>query len=169
MDSKTLQEHAPKQLERVLAFFARVEAKASLVFAVDSALLGVLAVNLRKQDLSDPIAMGLFAGAIVLFGASLFYVYRCSFPDLKGGHSSLIYFNEVSKLREQEYVKSFRGMSTEEFLDDVLSQAWRNSQILTKKFAAIKTAFILTALGLAPWIGFLILASLRHPELPAVK
>jgi hypothetical protein len=80
-----------------------------------------------------------------------------------------VYFAEVAKLREQEYLKSFRAMTDDELADDYLGQAWRNAQILSEKFRAMKIAFILTGLGLAPWLWFLILASLSHSQVPAVK
>jgi hypothetical protein len=39
-----------KQLDRILGFFPRVEAKASFVFAVDTGMLGFAVLNMRKED-----------------------------------------------------------------------------------------------------------------------
>ena len=163
MDKNALHDLAPKQLDRILGFFARVEAKASFLFAVNSALLGSLAVHVQKTDFERLANLASLVVALTLIGLSFYFVYRCSFPNLHGGNSSLIYFAEIAKLREQEYLKSFRTLSADEFADDALAQAWRNSQILTEKFHAIRIAFILTGLGLAPWALFLVLASMGHP------
>jgi hypothetical protein len=41
---------AERQLDRVLSFFPRVDAKASFLFALDTGLLALLALNLRQDD-----------------------------------------------------------------------------------------------------------------------
>lgn len=167
MNRPTLMELAPKQLDRVLAFFARVEAKASFVFAINSAMLGTLAVHVERSDLKSwPHMLSLIFAGIGL-AVSFFYVYRCSYPNLKGGRSSLIYFREIAALREQQFVKNFRSISEDDFIDDTLSQVWRNSQILNQKFKALKVAFILTGASLIPWTAFLALAAIYHA--PIVK
>lgn len=169
-EKKELGDLAHKQLDRVLSFFARVEAKASFGFAVNSALLGVVAVHIERSDLErwqHLIALGAFAIGIAV---SYYFIYRCSFPNLAGGHKSLVYFKEVGKLREVDYIASFRAMSSEAYIDDVLGQTWRNSQILAEKFWAVRIAFIATGFALLPWTAFLILASINHaPALQLVK
>jgi hypothetical protein len=107
MDTKRRLEIASGQLDRVLGFFARVEAKASFVFAVDSTVLGLVAVNIQFGDLSNWLIVTPAAVCILLVGASLFYVYRCSFPSLTGGTNSLIYFREIAKRREAEFIEQF--------------------------------------------------------------
>ncbi|WP_316228483.1 Pycsar system effector family protein [Bradyrhizobium sp. SZCCHNR1039] len=166
MDKSKISELAPKQLERVLSFFTRVEAKASFIFAINSALLGTLVLHVERSDFADwrrYIALG---AAAVGLATSFYYVYRCSFPALSGGHQSLIYFKEIAKLREQTFVKSFRDLEEDDYVNDLLSQTWRNSQILTEKFRTIKIAFIATALTLLPWSTYLALASMSHLSLP---
>lgn len=166
MDKSKLTELAPKQLERVLGFFARVEAKANFVFAVNSALLGGLAIHVERSDFNEwhrYVALGL---AVVGLATSYYYVYRCSFPTLGGGHRSIIYFKEIARLREQTFVKTFRDLEEDDYVDDVLSQTWRNSQILTEKFRTIKIAFIATGLALLPWSLYLALASMSHLAIP---
>lgn len=166
MDDDRLIEVAPKQLDRVLSFFARVEAKASFLFAINSAFLGILAVHVERSDFNDCPRYVSLALAAVGLATSFYYVYRCSFPNLTGGHRSLIYFKEIAKLREQDYIKSFKSMPDNDYVDDVLSQAWRNSEILAEKFRAIKIAFIVTGVTLLPWSVYLALASISHLALP---
>jgi hypothetical protein len=166
MDNSRLIELAPKQLERVLGFFVKVEAKANFVFAIDSGLLGTLALHVERSDFNDwrrCVALGLAAAGLAI---SYYFVYRCSFPTLSGGHQSLIYFREIAKLREQTFVKNFRDLDDDDYIDDLLSQTWRNSQILTEKFRTIKIAFLATGLSLVPWSSYLVLASMSHLALP---
>jgi hypothetical protein len=162
MDEEKLSEVAPKQLDRILSFFARVEAKASFIFAVDSALLGTLAVHVERSDFEKTFTVLLLSSFGSALAASYLYIYRSASPNLDGGHSSLIYFREIAKLREQEFVKAFRTQTDDTYVDDVLSQVWRNSQILTEKFSAVKKAFAFTGLSLLPWAAFLIFFSLTH-------
>lgn len=157
MDQKQVLELAPKQLDRVLAFFARVEAKASFVFAMNSALLGVLAVHLQRDDFKNwGTGLGIAIFAIGL-ATSYYFVFQSSFPRLAGGQSSLIYFKTIAALREEQFVKQFTSQSDKDLANDLLCQIWRNSQILTAKFHAVKIAFILTGLCLLPWTYLLIL------------
>jgi Family of unknown function (DUF5706) len=162
-------EIAAKQLDRTLGFFARVESKASFLFAVDSAMLGVLALNLQKEDFSLWLPSGSAGLSAALLLASLFFVYRCTFPSLKGGHASLVYFREIAKMREAEYISAFKALSPAKLTDDFISQTWRNSEILAAKFDYMKIAFMLTASALVPWCTFLVFASVVHSHLPVLK
>ena len=166
MDKGKISDVAPKQLDRILSFFARVEAKASFIFAVDSALLGTLAVHVERSDFEKAFTVLLLSLFGIAIAASYLYIYRSASPNLDGGHSSLIYFREIAKLREQEFAKAFRAQTDESYIDDVLSQVWRNSQILTEKFTAVKKAFLFAGLSLLPWTAFLIFSSLIHVATP---
>src|SRR6185437_14325723 len=64
---------AEKQLDRVLGFFPRVEAKASFLFALDVGLLGYGAVHLGREDLHSVYVAAFGAAFIVLTVASLFH------------------------------------------------------------------------------------------------
>lgn len=158
-----------KQLDRVLSFFPRVEAKASFLFAVNSTMLGVLALNVQRVDFFSWSHSTAAIASMGLLAASLWFIYRCTFPNLAGGHSSLIYFREIAKLREAEFIAAFRSLSKGRLFDDLASQTWRNSEILTIKFRSMKTAFILTALALIPWTAFLLIASVTHSQFPIIK
>jgi hypothetical protein len=169
MGPKQRLEIASQQLDRVLGFFARVEGKASFVFAIDSALLGLIAINLQRDDLTNWVVMTPAAICVVLLCVSLFYIYRCSFPYLAGGQRSLIYFREIASLREVEFIERVSKIEEEAYATDMLGQVWRNSEILSKKFNAIKAAFILTAISLAPWFVFLAVTSVVHPHLVSFR
>lgn len=169
MAGKADLEFAAKQLDRILGFFPRVEAKASFLFALNSGMLGILAINIKKEDLVLWQHVLPILVAVLLLSASLYFAYRCTFPSLKGGSASLIYFAEIAKLREANYIESIKSADTEQLTDDFLGQAWRNSEILALKFSAIKNAFALTAAALIPWVIFLVLASVTHANLAVVR
>lgn len=160
---------AAKQLDRILGFFPRVESKASFLFAVDTALLGALAVNLQKHDLQVWYQVACVGLSAVLIALSFYCVYRCIFPSLGGGHASLVYFREIARMREAEYLNAMKALQPQQLIDDCLSQVWRNSEILTEKFDWAKRSFVLTGFALVPWSISLVLIALNHPTLPVFK
>ena len=151
-----------KQLDRVLSFFPRVEAKASFLFALDTGLLALVALNLQLDDFRVWFLVLPAAVALLIIGASLYFLYRCSFPLLKGGANSLVYFREIAKRTEAKFIDEFIAQNDDAHIRDLLGQVWRNSEILKMKFDAMKIAFILSAIALLPWIIFLALTAVVH-------
>ena len=86
-----------------------------------------------------------------------------AFPSLKGGHDSLIYFREISKT-ESKFIEEFVAQSDDAHLKDLLSQVWRNSEILKAKFNHISSAFNWMALAILPWVGSLVLLATHFPS-----
>jgi hypothetical protein len=142
---------AKAQLDLVLSFFTRVETKLSVVLAIDLAMLGLAftkSLPLTAVHLGSGVGLGAF---IVCQGWALLALYRGSFPELSGGHASLVYFREVAKLREADYTERFSALSKSALARDHLEQAWRNARILATKFDQIQRAYQWTALSIVPW------------------
>lgn len=155
-------EAAKSQLDLVLSFFPRVDAKGNFLFALDTGLLALLAVNFRQDDFRVWFLAAPAICALLVVGTSLYFVYRSTFPALKGGANSLIYFREIARRTEARFIDEFTAQSDDAHTRDLLGQVWRNSEILKIKYDAIKIAFILSALALIPWIIFLGLAAMAH-------
>jgi hypothetical protein len=140
------------QLNLVLNFFARVDTKLSVVLGIDLGMAGLLASK-------TPTDAEVWAGAWVIVGVfvtllaiSLFHLYRGSFPNVDGGHGSLVYFREIARRSETEYRDAFRCLSTSELADDLIRQTWRNSVILKDKFKHLRWSYIFMALAIVPWL-----------------
>jgi hypothetical protein len=162
-------DRAEKQLDRLMAFFPRVEAKASFLFAADVGILGFLFLNIHPADLLLWYITILAALAIGLLGGSVYFVYRCIFPHMEGGSGSLIYFREISRRTELDYVEAFGSRSQDDHRKDLTAQIWRNADILRVKFNSIKIAFICTGVSLLPSTAFLITVTLVHSQMPNLK
>jgi hypothetical protein len=160
--TKPTKDIAEKQLDRVLSFFPRVEAKASFLFALNTGMLALLALNLRLDDFPVWFLVIPAVSFILIVIASLYFIYRSSFPSLTGGASSLIYFREIAKRTEAKFIDEFIAQNDDAYTRDLLGQVWRNSEILKMKYDAMKVAFILSAIALIPWIVFLALAAIAH-------
>ncbi|MGE6694715.1 Pycsar system effector family protein [Sphingobium limneticum] len=157
-----------RQLDRVLGFFPRVDTKAGGLFAVNAAMLTIAAINVQAGDLG--LWYIAIPGVLMLVGLAVSYtfLYRCNFPDLKGGQGSLIYFAEVQKRTESVFLKDYEAASDDVYRQDLLGQVWRNSQILCQKYTAIAWAIRSSVLTLLPFAIFLTMTAIRHSRFPVV-
>jgi hypothetical protein len=158
-----------RQLDRTQAFIPRLDTKVSALFAIEAGQLAVASLNLTVGDLkiwwiAVPLVVFLAAAAFVFIN-----LYRCTYPHLKGGHSSLIYFNEIAKLREAEFVQKFGALTTSEFKADLAAQIWRNAEIACLKYGYLRSSTVAAMLSLIPWTGVLLATSLAHLSLPKLQ
>ncbi|HLK08019.1 MAG TPA: Pycsar system effector family protein [Candidatus Angelobacter sp.] len=151
MEQRLLIDAAKDQLNRTLGFFPRVDAKASVLLAVNTGMLGLLIAN------CPPIRAFNWAMLVVLLPigpltVSYWFLYKEAFPRLEGGPDSLIYFREIAKRKESKFIDQFKNQTQDSYLADLLSQIWRNSEILKAKFDDVRLAFNSTALAIFPWV-----------------
>jgi hypothetical protein len=144
---------AKSQLDLVLGFFPRVDAKFSVVLGLDLGMLGVLASNVPSswaavQGATGCVVVG-FAVALIF---SLVQLYRGSYPNVKGGEGSVIFFGHIANQTEHKFIESFKELTNERLADELLGQAWRNSKILQEKINALRWAYIFMAVAIVPWV-----------------
>lgn len=152
MENEKLISAAKDELQLVLGFFSRVESRSSVVLAIDTGMAGFLlssAPPIRLFSMWMEIASG---ATILLLGVSIIFLYFGSAPNLKGGEGSLVYFGEISKLREHKFIEDFKARSEADYANDLLGQAWRNAKILGIKFLCLKWAFRFMAFAIVPWL-----------------
>ena len=154
---------ARDQLTLILSFFPRVDAKASALLAINTAMLAVLASSAPPLSAMSVFSCVLAGITAALTSASLWFLYRVAFPALDGGHESLIYFREIARRTETTFIDAFAVQDEAVRVKDLLGQVWRNSCILTAKFDALKKAFIFMALAILPWAIAVALFSSQHP------
>lgn len=160
------------QLNRLLCFFPRVNAKISVLLSVAIAMLALLASMAPLKELQWNSRPALIAFvALALIALSLFLLYQASFPRLAGGRRSLLYFREIAKRKETAFIADFNEQSEESYLKDLLAQVWRNSEILKQKYDYIKYSFTVLLCAFPPWLLALsMFASLNSdPQTPLLK
>lgn len=157
------------QLSRVLNFFPRVDSKVAGLFTVNAAILTVSALNVQAGDLK--LWFIAIPGVLLLLGliASYTFLYRCNFPDLKGGQGSLVFFSEIQKRTESKFIEEYEAVSDADYRADMLGQIWRNSNILNEKYRAIAIAIRLTLATLLPFAIFLVMTAIEHSRVPVVR
>ena len=134
-------------------------------------MLAILTSNTLPLSLMSAISVVSYVLAgltVAMLGASLWFLYRVAFPSMDGGHQSLIYFREIARRTETNFIDAFTAQDEGLRVKDLLGQVWRNSCILTAKFNSLKWAFILMALAILPWAATVALYSSPHPSIHAL-
>jgi hypothetical protein len=148
---------ARDQLNLVLSFFSRVDAKFSTILAIDTGMLAAVGASFPSADQFKWWLAIAPAITVVLLCLSYFHLYRGGFPNVDGGHDSFIYFRSIAKRTEAKFIQGYLSQSHDELKHDVLGQVWRNSEILAFKFDRLKSAFIFMAWAVLPWVLSLVL------------
>ncbi|MGC1271582.1 MAG: Pycsar system effector family protein [Croceibacterium sp.] len=155
-----------RQLDRVLGFIPRVEARINGLFGVNTFLLAIGALNVSAGDLKlwyVTVPGAAFVGCMII---SYAFLYRANFPDDRGGHGSLIFFKEIQKRTEAGYQAELLACTEENFRNDLIGQIWRNSEILCDKYQGVKSAIVWAAVSLVPFFVFISASATVHGRVP---
>lgn len=160
---------AERQLDRVQSFFPRIDTRASALFAIAVGELAIGAVNIQLDDFKLWYVAVPAALLALLIGGVFVCLYLCAYPSLEGGTNSLVYFREIAKLTEAEYVRRYTSYVHSDRLNDLTGQIWRNAQIASLKYQYLKWATILLMASTIPWTATLLATSLTHWTTPAIS
>lgn len=157
------------QLDRILNFFPRVDAKINGLFAVNTFILSIASWNLSLADLRLWY-VGL-PGFLCVAGLVVSYVFLflANFPDVKGGQGSLIYFYQIRLRSEATFISDLEACSDDDYGKDIMGQIWRNSEILCEKYGSVKKAIIATTISLVPFFLLLSATASIYGRLPLLK
>jgi hypothetical protein len=139
-------------LSKQLAWISAADSKVAPIFAINAAMLGVLAA------LIPPIAnWTIFRTIITILSvipliASMIFLTITTFPRLSGPKGSYIYFGGIVTKSEDSYVNDMTNINEDVFLKDILTQTYRNAEIAKSKFNHIKKAMALTFISLPIWL-----------------
>lgn len=151
LDESSKVDAAKFQLSFVLGLFPRVDARASVLLGVNLGMLAFLVSNLPGTQQLGWYMLYPAVPTAALISYSLVKLFFCAFPQLEGGSRSLIFFSEIAKRRESEYIDEFLAQSTPDYLKDLAAQVWRNSEILTLKYRYLREAFFSMSLAIPFW------------------
>lgn len=154
------------QLDRILSFFPRIEARINGLFGVNTLILAAGALNISVEDLKLWYVTIPGTIAVIALAMSYVFLFRANFPDVRGGAGSLVFFAEIQKRTETGYLDEFLACSEEELRKDMIGQIWRNSQILCEKYIYVKKAIISTTVALLPFFIFLATTASLHMRIP---
>lgn len=143
---------AEGSLSRQLEWVRSVETKVSVLVAVTTGMLGVLAVRV-PEEFESWVAVALLtalgaAGQI----ACLFFCGLATFPRLKHNNLSLLFFATIAAHTEREYVEKFKSIDNVAYLDDLTKQVYRNAEIAKAKYGNVKVATVSLLCSVPLWL-----------------
>ena len=142
---------AEDNLNRVLDWVSRIDAKSSVVLGINTAMLGALASLAPAPHLWSTRTVVLGTISLVFLVATFTCIYFVNYPRTKGPATSLNFFGGIAGRTFREYETAFMKFSPTEHLSDVLEQCHRNVEIVNLKFAALKLAYRSLLIGITPW------------------
>ena len=145
---------AERALARNLSWIGAADSKIPAVFAVDTAMLGVMAAVVPSEmSRAGTVVVAIALAAAALLLVSVVMLAVAAFPRLAGPKGSVVYFGGVVALPEQEYVERITNGPTAALLKDVAQQAYRNAEIASHKYRAVTWAMRLLFAGMLPWLA----------------
>ena len=139
-------------LTKNLMWISNADTKATILFGINSAMLGALATLIPLPDKWTIVAI-IFAGlSSLILVTSIVLLVFVAFPRLKGPENSLIYFGGIASYDEQKYVEKILRGTTKELLIDIAKQCHRNGEIAKLKYELVSKAVISTVLALPIWL-----------------
>jgi len=142
---------AEVNLERILEWVSRFDNKSLIVLGVDTALLGILSGSAPQMSRWVQ-ATQIFAGiAFAILAASFILVYTSTYPRTKTRAKSLLFFGTVSELELDDFRHASIRRTEREYLDDLLEQCHKNSEIVASKFKSLTWAYRFLLLSLPFW------------------
>jgi hypothetical protein len=153
-------EQATTILQVKLDWIGRHDTRIAFVAGVAIAMLGILA-NASASIVSwNCLLYIIFGLAAILLFISLILIYLSQYPKTKSQNSSLVFFGTIASLKLDQFKKNFKAMTDDEYLDDLLSQVYINSEILAKKFTYLKSSLIFLVISVIPWLGAIYLSKI---------
>lgn len=159
-------EVAERHLAALQSFHPRIDGKVSAIFAVSSAQLALVAVNVTMDDFLIWYKASLAAAFIVITVAVHVNLYLSTYPQLAAGSRAFTFFGHVSRMGEAEFISEYTALTVDQLLHDFSRQIWRNSQIVAAKYHYLKIASISLFISLIPWTLLLAILSLSEWKLP---
>lgn len=146
-------ERAEKILMLQLDWVRTADSKVPPLFAIDIAMLGLLAALVKLLPAwTIPGAVACSVAAISLL-LSLFFLALAMFPRLNGPKESNVFFGGIAKQSEKNFKENFLNASDSGIKDDLLGQAYRNAEIANMKYSNVKIAFVFAFCSILPWVA----------------
>jgi hypothetical protein len=140
---------AERDLDRLLDWISRYDNRATLLFTLDTAMVGTLALRMNASVQNEYGALLLLT--FTLLGISILGTAFTIFPRLKSPTESLLYFGSIAKMEKKNFRDLFKTKTTTEYLDDLLAQCHINAKILDFKFKVFRISLIFTMVAIIFW------------------
>jgi hypothetical protein len=139
-------------MERLLRTNTGADVKVSTLVGMNTTMLAVLAALVTRQEMTSIwlIGLALLAASGLLLG--LFFLSLSSLPRTSRPARSIVFFGAISGIDSETFAGRVRGITDEEYLDDLIDQCYRTSNIATQKFRWIRRAQMAWYASIIPWL-----------------
>lgn len=156
---------AEKNLERILSWISRLDNRFAVLLGIGSAMLGVFASIAPPFATWTCLTIWVALLFMILLIISFVFLYMANFPQTKGPSDSLLFFGSIAGYSLDDYRKKFITQGADAYLNDLLHQCHRNSEIVNQKFKRIKWAYRFLLTAILPWaITIYLFKSIPLPE-----
>jgi hypothetical protein len=139
-------------LNRQLDWVKTADSKVPPVFAIATAMLGLLATLMKVETAwGYPVAIACAINLILLL-ASIGFLALSMFPRTGGPKGSNIYFGGIVTKSESDYLTAMSNIDEVSYSNDLILQTYRNAGIVNDKYSNIKTATIMLFISVPVWL-----------------
>ena len=148
-------EIAQDTLDRIIGFINACDTKVSIILAIFGIIVTIIftgnisIIENLKNIINDSknikcLSIFLLLISIVIFLYGLIMLFMALYANIK----AIIYFKDISLSEDYEaYKQKIKNMSSENFLDDIIKQIYKNSMICSKKYERYNLGIKCSTLG----------------------
>ena len=141
-----------KKLARNIAWIAAADSRVAPLFAINTAMLGVIAALVPKPSMWEKLPLVTAVLSALCLGGSLVCIFLTTMPRTAGPKGSLVFFGGIVQRDVQQYLQAMQELKEEDYLTDLAAQVHRNAEIASTKFKWVGYAMRCTLIGAVPWL-----------------
>jgi hypothetical protein len=146
-----------RALDRISDWIRAADSKTSPILAIDTAMIAtIVALAARPGVWTQWSGVWIGLGTSFLL-ASLLMVAFATSPQLTPLRPSLVFFGDIAALSPNEYSTRIAARSPSAYLDDLIAQCHRNSEIAIRRYRWMRYATLALLVGMVPWLASLFL------------
>lgn len=140
------------ELQRLLDWVQASESRIALVLPLSTAMVGAIAVLAPSATKWTVLGAVFTSIAIILLLLSIAFSALSAFPRTSGPKGSLIFFGGITTRDLIQYRDALKSRTSDDYLDDLISQCHRNAQIAERKFSWAQRSMASLFLAALPWL-----------------
>jgi hypothetical protein len=140
-------------LARQLGWIAASDTKAGFIFAMSTAMLGLLASAAPPYGSWTALGVCLTTVASLLLLAGVGSVVLTIFPRTKGPKLSVIFFGGIVNTGVDGFRSAIQSLTDETYEEDLTQQCHINATYAARKYFWVKVASVLLAVSVIPWLS----------------
>ena len=145
-------DHQEKILARLLEWIRASDARVPPIAALNTAMLGVFAVNVPSRDEWTWTLVAFGTSTVVSLIASLVLLAIATWPRTHGPEGSLTFFEGIKRTGLSGYRDAMTSLKEEDYLVELIEQSYRNAEIASSKFRFVRFAMSASFIGILLWL-----------------